>query len=437
MTDLSNIGNDPMRSDDAAYRYGDSAEAGQAAASQDTEWDAADYAVEKSADDEPTAGGASEKSAVFLMCVLLVLAVAASVVMLFAGSAGWMKIAVLLALWSAVIGVVLVSRYRKAIALERERLQTIEQLHRVELDRELATHREQELILEQNYLDSLEGNNDDNIAALRAEVFALRAQLAEFMGEDFDDEQVALRARAERLRELGSPQPEPPLKDPSGNNRPTPRATMHREEVTANGTVGAHTQYGGEAGASSQVEDAEATDMRRAFAPSGQPVDVPEVADSTDSKGRTYRDDYRETEHQPTQEKFSTGSFRAIHWEETTAQRPGQDRWATPDSGKSNRDGRHREGAASQHGVHVASDARRSVTPTESDSPTLLLPTIDNRDESSSTQSTTGNAAEGASEPLTNSNRAAAAHGRRRAEDHQGSLTVAELMAQMRQKNGN
>lgn len=407
MTDLSNAGNDPKRSGDAAYFQSDAAATSSDmaespspspssafesySAGANSGADAA-YADEQSNDvtNFSSTDGMTEKTAVILMVVLLVLAVIASIVMLFASSAGWMKVAVLLALWSAVIGAVLVTRYRKTIALERKRLETIEELHKVELDRELATHREQELILEQNYLDSLEGNNDDNIAALRAEVFALRAQLAEFMGEDFDDEQVALRAQAERLRELDSPQQASPMKNPTGHDRPTPRATSHRAEMTANGTVGAHTQHGG-TGSASPVEDAEATDMRRTFSPSGQPVDVPEVADSKDDETVS-------------KEKFSTNSFRAINWQETPAEDAAEE--------------------DSQGGAHEAHGARHPFAAPESDaasdSPTRQLQTI--RDEDL------------AKEPAQAPEQEPASHGRRRAEDNKGSLTVAELMAQMRKK---
>ncbi|OFM85489.1 hypothetical protein HMPREF2651_00370 [Corynebacterium sp. HMSC063A05] len=407
MTDLSNAGNDPKRSGDAAYFQSDAAATSSDmaespspspssafesySAGANSGADAA-YADEQSNDVTKfsSTDGMTEKTAVILMVVLLVLAVIASIVMLFASSAGWMKVAVLLALWSAVIGAVLVTRYRKTIALERKRLETIEELHKVELDRELATHREQELILEQNYLDSLEGNNDDNIAALRAEVFALRAQLAEFMGEDFDDEQVALRAQAERLRELDSPQQASPMKNPTGHDRPTPRATSHRAEMTANGTVGAHTQHGG-TGSASPVEDAEATDMRRTFSPSGQPVDVPEVADSKDDETVS-------------KEKFSTNSFRAINWQETPAEDAAEE--------------------DSQGGAHEAHGARHPFAAPESDaasdSPTRQLQTI--RDEDL------------AKEPVQAPEQEPASHGRRRAEDNKGSLTVAELMAQMRKK---
>lgn len=404
MTDLSNAGNDPKRSGDAAYFQSDAAATSSDMAESPSPSSAfesysgganAAYADEQSNDVTKfsSTDGMTEKTAVILMVVLLVLAVIASIVMLFASSAGWMKVAVLLALWSAVIGAVLVTRYRKTIALERKRLETIEELHKVELDRELATHREQELILEQNYLDSLEGNNDDNIAALRAEVFALRAQLSEFMGEDFDDEQVALRAQAERLRELDSPQQASPMKDPTGHDRPTPRATSHRVEMTANGTVGAHTQHGGTGSTSSAspVEDAEATDMRRTFSPSGQPVDVHEVADSKDDETVS-------------KEKFSTNSFRAINWQETPAEDAAE--------------------GDSQSGAHEAHGARHPFAAPESDyasdSPTRQLQAI--RDENLS------------EEPAQAPEQETASHGRRRAEDNKGSLTVAELMAQMRKK---
>lgn len=389
MTDLSNAGNDPTSSDDATYFYGDTNSQSPNSAdssdqfSSDNTVNQVDNQGEDAAEQD-SKDGMTEKTAVTLMSVLLVLAVIASVVMLFASSAGWMKVAVLLALWAAVIGVVLVTRYRKTIALERKRLETIEELHKVELDRELATHREQELILEQNYLDSLEGSNDDSIAALRAEVYALRAQLAELMGEDFDDEQLALRAQAERLRELDSPQQASPLKDPTGYNRPTPRATSHRVEVTANGTVGAHTQHGGGSGNSdSPVENAEATDMQRTFSPSGQPVDVFEVADSHDS------------DEAASKEKFFTNSFHVFNWQETPAE--DQPRGA--------------------HERRVSQDVP-TTWPTDegSDSPTRQLQAIEDEGLKDASEQETP------------------ARGRRRAEDNKGSLTVAELMAQMRQK---
>nr|WP_120491747.1 DUF6779 domain-containing protein [Corynebacterium lactis] len=385
MTDFHNAGDDPKQSFDPAFS--------DAAAAPDPAFP--DAGAEPSAEpDNPGTGdsageGFAEKTALILMVALLVLAVVASIVMLFASSTGWMKIAVLLALWSAVIGAVLVTRYRKTISAERQRLETIEELHRVELDRELATHREQELILEQNYLDSLEGNTDDSIAALRAEIFALREQLAQFMGDDFDDEQVALRAQAERLRELDAPQTSSPMKDPVANDRPEPRATAHRAEMTANGTVGAHTQHGA---AGSPVEDAEDTNIQSEFKPSGQPVDVPEVT-------------VPHSGDNPEKGKFSTDTFKAINWQETPAEDT-RDVWTST--------GFNGEWANSEAQDDWANSAAYSGwSSEEADNPTRQLQAIPDADV----------------EP-----EEAPRHGRRRAEDHKNCLTVAELMAQMRKK---
>ncbi len=139
-----------------------------------------------------------------LMVALGVLAVFASIVMLFVDSDGWKKTAALAALWAAVIAIVLVTRYRSQVKDQEEQLAAIEKRHQAELDRELAAHREQELILEQNYRDSLEEQNDSTIAALRAEIEALRDQLTDMMGAAYDDQRVALHAHAHRLQELDS-----------------------------------------------------------------------------------------------------------------------------------------------------------------------------------------------------------------------------------------
>ncbi|ALA68700.1 DUF6779 domain-containing protein [Corynebacterium lactis] len=376
MTDFPNAGNDPKQSENAPFD--DSPEAianGRGSAEELAEPTVSGpdaQPVSENPGNPESKETMTEKTAVILMIALLVLAVLASVVMLFATSTGWMKIAVLFALWSAVIGAVLVTRYRKTIAADRDRLETIEQLHQVELDRELATHREQELILEQNYLDSLEGNNDESIAALRAEIFALREQLAQFMGEEFDDEQVALRARAERLRELDAPQQSSPMKDPVGNDRPEPRATAHRAEMTANGAVGVHTQHGVQG---SPVEEAEDTNIQSEFKPSGSPVDVSEVAAEAKESNK---DDAKGGAKEPEDKKFSTDTFRAIHWQETPGGQEDAD-WSSK----------------------------------EAEDPTRQLQAITD-DEVDSEESSR--------------------HGRRRAEDHKNGLTVAELIAQMRKK---
>lgn len=398
MTDFSNAANASAHPGEEAY---------EVAAGGAPE---ADYRNEVAPVESESEGDSkNEKTALALMSLLIVLAVASSVVMLFASSTGWMKIAVLLALWAAVLGAMLVSRYRKTISANRQRLADLEQLRQVELDRELATHREQELILEQNYLDSLEGSKDDAIAALRAEIFALREQLAEFMGDDFDQEQVALRARAERVRELESSYQASPLKDPVGNDRPEPRASAHRAEMTANGTVGAHTQFG-----AAPVEEAETTEMRSQSTPWGQPVDVTEVA-SSERPGRTGR-------------RFATDSFQAINWAPNAAGAGAGAAGgaAAGESAASETGAAHAAQALAQqrygaHGASGASGARgahagmeTSEERQEADQPTRILSAL--------------------AEDTDTAEESTSRHGRRRAEDQSNGLTVAELMAQMRRR---
>ncbi|MDU7306991.1 MAG: DUF6779 domain-containing protein, partial [Escherichia coli] len=78
----------------------------------------------------------------------------------------------------------------------------LERLHQAELERELATHREQELILEQNYYDSLQEQEQDTLADIRAELTVLRENLSAMMGTDLDTERAALKAEAQRILEL-------------------------------------------------------------------------------------------------------------------------------------------------------------------------------------------------------------------------------------------
>lgn len=289
-----------------------------------------------------------------------------------------MKIGVLAALWAAVIGAVLVTRFRRQLGAERSRIEQLQQLHKVELERELATHREQELILEQNYLDSLDAEQDDMISQLRAEIVALRVQLSELLGEDFDDEQVALRAQAERLREIDAPVASP-LKDPKGNHRPEPRAAAHRNELRANGNVGEHTLHGG--GQPEGDNDTETKQVPPAAEATPEPHGAHRAVEPDTSQPPVEVDEVDKDHRDP---NFDTSSFKAVHWEETP---------------RDNNTGAHASGATGFGDTEV------------NDEPTRQLQAIgDDIDEEQPTSR----------------------HGRRRAEENSKGLTVAEIMAQMR-----
>lgn len=384
-------------------------------------------------EDRPTAtgdGDATDKVATAMMAALIALAVVASVVMLFTDSTGWMKIAVLAGLWAAVIGALLVTRYRRQLAAERERIADLEVMHGLELDRELATHREQELILEQNYLDSLDAKSDDTIAQLRAEIIALREHLAELLGADLDEEGIALRARAERLRELDAPSSSP-LKDPESHQRPKPRATAHRAEATANGSVGTHTNHGPHGLHGSEADDQtvpgvpEEWDENEAFdareVDGREPVDVPVVDNGV--PGHSYGGG------------FNTGSFKAVPWET-----PADDEDGTAAETKA----QYRPGPDAAESRPTALlpriDEESGREQAEADPETAGFPIADEpvargahaSDAVQSDASQADSAADSADDDEATDAARRSRHGRRRAEDHEGGLTVAELLAQMR-----
>lgn len=154
-------------------------------------------------DDYPPANtGGSGRFSFAAIVVMLVFAVVATILMLFTDSETWTKIAVLCALWAAIVGCIAVARLRKQVDNQQRDTDNLERLHQAELERELATHREQELILEQNYYDSLQEQEQNTLADIRAELTVLRENLSAMMGTDLDTERTALKAEAQRILEL-------------------------------------------------------------------------------------------------------------------------------------------------------------------------------------------------------------------------------------------
>ncbi|RAV34955.1 DUF6779 domain-containing protein [Corynebacterium heidelbergense] len=159
-----------------------------------------------------------------LMVGLIVLAVAASILMLFFDSQLWLRIAVIAALWAAVLGLVLVSKYSSQLAAQRKRAHQVEESHRAQLTRAEESHRARELELEREYTQRLRSERDQHLEELRQELAAMRVQLAELTGEDLTEEQTALRARAERIIELEQPRPQGQRVQAGGSGqRPEPR----------------------------------------------------------------------------------------------------------------------------------------------------------------------------------------------------------------------
>lgn len=152
-----------------------------------------------------TANSAQPDKAQVGLAVMVVLAIIASIVMLLAGSTAALKIALLAALWAAVVGFFLVSRYRRQAEQSAEQLALREQLHQSELDRIAAEHAASKSSTElarTGATAELSAADKDVLADIKEELASIRAQLEELSGREFTYEPASLRAEARRIMEV-------------------------------------------------------------------------------------------------------------------------------------------------------------------------------------------------------------------------------------------
>ena len=127
--------------------------------------------------------------------VLLILAVVATVVMVFSDNPVWMRIGTLAALWAAFIGAFLVARYRRQAAAEATRVRDLHTVYELQLEREISARREHELVVEKELRDSIRIETADSVLALRHEIAALREQLGA-MGVTLPEDRFAVGGHA-------------------------------------------------------------------------------------------------------------------------------------------------------------------------------------------------------------------------------------------------
>lgn len=227
-----------------------------------------------------------------LMFGLIVLAVVASVLMLFLDSEVWLKISVIAALWAAFIGAVLATRYSSALKAERERAQQIEGVHNAELEREKSQFAQRQAAMETDYTKRVQNIRDEQLEQLRAELAQMRRQLAELSGRDLGEEdQRAVRARAERIREI-----ENSANRAAQQGSSEDELQRQREAVFGGASRGAQPYQSGETGQASSAGSAGSASAGSSAVPSQR------------RKGP----------------KFSTGSFAAVNWTGQDAQETSQ-----------------------------------------------------------------------------------------------------------------
>ncbi|RUP29344.1 MAG: hypothetical protein EKK51_20765 [Mycolicibacterium sp.] len=123
-----------------------------------------------------------------LLTALLVLAIIASSALVFTDQVELLKLAVVIALWAAVAAAFASFIYRRQADLDQARARDLKLVYDLQLDREIAARREYELSLESHLrrelASELRAQSADEVAALRAELAALRANLEFYFDTD-------------------------------------------------------------------------------------------------------------------------------------------------------------------------------------------------------------------------------------------------------------
>ncbi|WP_020169989.1 DUF6779 domain-containing protein [Gordonia polyisoprenivorans] len=139
----------------------------------------------------------------WLLGLLIVLALAASILMIFTDNLSISgSLAVIAALWAAVIGAILVTRFRKQAETAEAKSRDLRLVYELQLEREIAARRQYELDVETTIRKEVAAESGAELASLKEQVISLRASLERLLGEALPDDQVALPN--EKLRELAS-----------------------------------------------------------------------------------------------------------------------------------------------------------------------------------------------------------------------------------------
>ena len=145
----------------------------------------------------------SRSTAQWLLGLLIVLALIASILMVFTDRLSITgSLAVIAALWAAVIGAILVTKFRRQFESAEAKSRDLRLVYELQLEREIAARRQYELDVETTIRKEVTAESNEELSELKAQVLALRSSLEMLLGEPLPDQRVALSS--EKMRELAS-----------------------------------------------------------------------------------------------------------------------------------------------------------------------------------------------------------------------------------------
>ncbi|EHR63497.1 DUF6779 domain-containing protein [Saccharomonospora cyanea] len=140
------------------------------------------------------------------LAVGFLLAIGATLALVLTDDLRWIRLAVVAALWAALIGALMAAKYRKQAALNEKSVTKAQKIYELELQKEIAARREHELEVEAETRQRIEAERRDELEALREELRSLRDNLQNLFGGEVLWERVALTAQSTRMRKLGDDQ---------------------------------------------------------------------------------------------------------------------------------------------------------------------------------------------------------------------------------------
>ena len=144
-----------------------------------------------------------------LLVLGFVLAIAATVLVVFTEEVRWLRFAVLLALWAGLIAAFAVARSRRDARTAEQRAEDSKRTYELELHREISARREYEIGVAEAAREDAETRHREELAGLREQLDRLNTTLSGLLEGDLLFERLTLSAESTRVRQVGD-----------GRNRP-------------------------------------------------------------------------------------------------------------------------------------------------------------------------------------------------------------------------